>query len=80
MSDSLTAEASITVNATAARVWKALTDPRQIKKYLFGTETTTDWKRGSPITQDNNPTKESKEHSESNWGQVLQSFKNVVEK
>jgi uncharacterized protein YndB with AHSA1/START domain len=27
-----------------------LTDPELIKKYMFGSEVTTDWKPGSPIT------------------------------
>lgn len=45
-----TATASILLNATPQRVWEALTDPVQIKEYLFGTTTTTDWKKGSPIT------------------------------
>jgi len=41
---------SVTIHAPKSKVWSALTDPEQIKKYLFGTETTTDWKVGSPIT------------------------------
>lgn len=32
------------------KVWKALTDPAIIKKYMFDTDTKTDWKVGSPIT------------------------------
>lgn len=47
---STTATASISLNATPERVWKALTDPEEIKQYLFGTQTTSDWKKGSPIT------------------------------
>jgi uncharacterized protein YndB with AHSA1/START domain len=31
-------------------VWDALTKPELIKQYLFGTQVTTDWKVGSPIT------------------------------
>ncbi len=31
-------------------MWDALTQPDLIKQYLFGTEVTTDWKVGSPIT------------------------------
>ena len=41
---------TVTIHASKAKVWNALTDPAQIKKYLFGTETKTDWKVGSPIT------------------------------
>ena len=49
MSNNLTLERSIIINAATARVWKALTDPAEIKQYLFGTETITDWKVGSRI-------------------------------
>lgn len=142
MANNLTAEASINLNATPARVWKALTDPAEIKQYLFGTDTKSDWKKGSSITytgkwegkayedkgkiidivpekllhttyyssmsgkedkpenysnviykltpdgnqtkltitQDNNGNSESKDHSESNWNQVLDSLKKMVEK
>ena len=40
---------AITINAPAEKVWKALTDPEIIKKYFFGTNTETDWKKGHPI-------------------------------
>jgi len=40
---------SISINATKDKVWDVLTNPAKIKKYLFGTETVTDWKPGSPI-------------------------------
>ena len=50
MSEDKTAKASIIINAPAGKVWKALTDPAQIKQYLFGTETKSDWKKGSSIT------------------------------
>lgn len=41
---------SIVINAPKEAVWKALTDKEIIKEYLYGTETITDWKKGSPIT------------------------------
>jgi uncharacterized protein YndB with AHSA1/START domain len=41
---------SVTVNASAAKVWQALTDPAIIRKYFMGTEAHSDWKEGSPIT------------------------------
>jgi uncharacterized protein YndB with AHSA1/START domain len=47
---SLLAKATMTINAPAAKVWEALVKPELIKQYLFGTEVTTDWKIGSPIT------------------------------
>ena len=40
---------SVIINCNAGKVWKALTDPEIIKEYLFGTQTTTDWKVGSKI-------------------------------
>ena len=50
MENNLILEVSTPINASKSVVWKALTDPEQIKKYLFGTETISDWKIGSPIT------------------------------
>jgi uncharacterized protein YndB with AHSA1/START domain len=41
---------SVIVNAKAADVWKALTDPEIIKQWFFGTNVKSDWKKGSPIT------------------------------
>ena len=46
---SLTASKSITIAAPAQRVWEALTDPAQVKQYMWGAEVVTDWKPGSPI-------------------------------
>src|ERR1044071_1985660 len=40
---------NITINGTAAKVWDALTNPEQTKKYMFGCETVSDWKQGSPL-------------------------------
>ncbi|RYU94625.1 SRPBCC family protein [Emticicia agri] len=40
---------TIAISASKAKVWDALTNPEKIKKYLFGTETKTDWQVGSPI-------------------------------
>ena len=44
------AKVTATIDAPAAKVWEALTTPELIKQYFFGTEVTTDWKMGSPIT------------------------------
>src|SRR5829696_1565299 len=49
MTGKLTARINTTINAPAKEVWQALTDPAMIKQYLFGTNTVTDWKKGSPI-------------------------------
>src|SRR5207244_8298612 len=43
-----TAEAEI--HAPRSKVWRALTDPEQIQKYMFGSKVETDWKPGSRIT------------------------------
>ena len=40
---------SIAINAPASRVWNALVDPEQTKKYMFGCETVSDWKKGSEL-------------------------------
>jgi uncharacterized protein YndB with AHSA1/START domain len=50
MDKNFVAKASILIHAPAARVWEALTQPELIQQYLFGTEVTTDWQVGSPIT------------------------------
>ena len=43
------ATAEIDVDAPPDKVWAALIDPEQIKKYMFGSQVVTDWKQGSPI-------------------------------
>ena len=50
MQNTLTTETSISIDASPAQVWKALTTAELIKKYLFGTNVSSDWKEGSPIT------------------------------
>ncbi|CAN5407579.1 hypothetical protein BH10BAC1_BH10BAC1_19770 [soil metagenome] len=40
---------TITITAPAAKVWDALINPEQTKKYRFGCETVSDWKKGSPL-------------------------------
>jgi len=49
MNNALIAEAKITMNASAAKIWDAITNPEIIKQYLFGAEVISDWKVGSPI-------------------------------
>ena len=46
------ATAEVDVAATPERVWSALTDPDQIKEYMFGSVVSTTWEVGSPITWD----------------------------
>lgn len=40
---------SITINASPDKVWDALVNPEQTKKYMFGCETVSDWKKGSQL-------------------------------
>ena len=47
--DSLTITNSITIDATPAQVWDALTNPAKTKIYMFGCETVSDWLPGSPL-------------------------------
>lgn len=133
---------TIEINADTSQVWDALTNPKKIKQYLFGTETISDWKVGSTIifqgeyqgqkykdkgkildikegqllqyaywsgfsgledkeenyskvtyklnrkepytiltlTQDGFASKQVREHSENNWGMVLDKIKEIIEK
>lgn len=41
---------SVTIEAPVARVWKALTDPVTIEKFMWGTHAASEWKAGTPIT------------------------------
>jgi uncharacterized protein YndB with AHSA1/START domain len=47
MAQQLFVKNSITINASPKRVWDALTNPEQTKKYMFGCETVSDWNKGS---------------------------------
>jgi uncharacterized protein YndB with AHSA1/START domain len=49
MDKNLIARASVTINATSAKVWNALVNPEAIKQYMFTTNVVTDWCEGSPI-------------------------------
>lgn len=44
------ARAEITICTTVNKAWKALTEPDLIKRYMFGTTVTSEWKEGSRIT------------------------------
>jgi uncharacterized protein YndB with AHSA1/START domain len=43
------ATAETEIDAPRDKVWAALTNPDQIREYMFGSEVVTDWKQGSPI-------------------------------
>jgi len=45
----LVVKSMITINAHALKVWDALINPEQTKKYMFGCETVSDWQPGSPL-------------------------------
>lgn len=49
MTEPLLVKNTITINASAIKVWDALTNPEQTKKYMFGCETVSDWKVGSTL-------------------------------
>jgi uncharacterized protein YndB with AHSA1/START domain len=44
------ATAETDIRAPRSAVWRALTDPDEIEKYMFGSRVETDWKPGSRIT------------------------------
>ena len=50
MSRGFEAVKTVTIHATKGEVWNALTNPAMVKQYLHGTEMSTDWKEGSPIS------------------------------
>ncbi len=46
----LVATAQVLIDASADRVWTALTNPDDVKQYMFGTTIESSWQIGSPIT------------------------------
>lgn len=132
---------TILIRAPKSKVWDALTNPKIIEKYFFGTKAECDWKKGSriffrgewegkpyedkgtileidhgnfvkynywssfsgtpdvpenyaiisytvkddndgtslTITQDGHKSVEARDHSDKNWGMVLEGLKKVVE-
>jgi uncharacterized protein YndB with AHSA1/START domain len=141
MKQSYIARGSIVIEAPAARVWEALTNPQLVRQYFFGTELSADWSVGgalryrgrwegksyedkgtvlafepekllrtthfSPmsgledrpenyhtvtyelsqnggktrltVTQDNNESPQSADHSAKNWAMVLEALKRLLE-
>jgi uncharacterized protein YndB with AHSA1/START domain len=49
LNNDLVVNRSIKINADKSQVWDALVNPEKIKQYLFGTDTVSEWKVGSPI-------------------------------
>lgn len=50
MTETYVATATITIDAAPRHVWSVLTDPEAIREFMFGTEVSTDWTVGGPIT------------------------------
>jgi uncharacterized protein YndB with AHSA1/START domain len=50
MSKGFLAKVLLHIDAPEAAVWKALTDPAIIKKYMFDADVASDWKTGSVIS------------------------------
>ena len=46
----LIAKATTNISAPRSEVWDALVTPASIKQYMFGSDVTSDWEEGSPIT------------------------------
>jgi uncharacterized protein YndB with AHSA1/START domain len=49
MSKGLFVMNSIVIDASPSKVWDALVNPVKTKQYMFGCETVSDWKKGSPL-------------------------------
>lgn len=50
MKTDLIAQASVEIKTDIRTVWDALVNPKIIKEYLYGTDTSSDWKVGSRIS------------------------------
>jgi uncharacterized protein YndB with AHSA1/START domain len=50
MRNGLIASATVVVDATKERVWRALVTPEEIAEYMFGARVQSDWLPGSAIT------------------------------
>jgi uncharacterized protein YndB with AHSA1/START domain len=50
MSRGFDAIKTVTIDAPRTKVWDALTNPEKVKQFMHGTNMSTDWKVGSPIT------------------------------
>ncbi len=49
MMEKLIVKNSIIINASSSAIWDALTNPEKTKIYMFGCETVSTWKVGSPL-------------------------------
>jgi uncharacterized protein YndB with AHSA1/START domain len=48
--ETLTLKTTVTFDEPLAKVWQGITDPALVKKYFFGTDLKSDFKKGSRIT------------------------------
>jgi len=48
--ETLTLKTTVSFNEPIAKVWQGITDPALVKKYFFGTDLKSDFKKGSRIT------------------------------
>ncbi|TWI96760.1 uncharacterized protein YndB with AHSA1/START domain [Mucilaginibacter frigoritolerans] len=48
--ETLTLKTTVTFNEPIAKVWRGITVPALVKKYFFGTDLKSDFKKGSRIT------------------------------
>jgi uncharacterized protein YndB with AHSA1/START domain len=49
MAETFVAHASLTINASRAKVWDALVNPETIKQYMPVSDVISEWRDGSPI-------------------------------
>jgi uncharacterized protein YndB with AHSA1/START domain len=49
MKENFVAKTELTIHASADAVWKALTTPELVKKYMMGADVKSEWKVGSPL-------------------------------
>jgi uncharacterized protein YndB with AHSA1/START domain len=49
MATKLIVKNTITIHSSLEKVWDALVNPQQTKKYMFGCETVSEWKVGKPL-------------------------------
>ena len=50
MKGDLTLSASVLIKSSPKTIWTILTDPNEVRKWLFGTNMKTNWKEGSSIS------------------------------
>jgi len=50
MNRDFVAHCAIIIDVSPSRVWRALVSPRDIKRYMFGTNVESEWRVGSAIT------------------------------